>query len=191
MLIEFHPTLKSTSMSSGKKKVVLEIEKHLAKGILGSIDDLEGERIRVTLEKITYRYGIPYDKQSEAAQMTYQVNPDGTVEKIVEEQTNLLENVDEIEERFFLVEREVIDEFIIACPKLDYPGPIKPKEILSQLNNKISLETIAKTLEMTEEELSEELEKARGHYAPYADMWHKKREKDGFSFNSERVNDDD
>ncbi|MDT2850165.1 hypothetical protein P7H60_13505 [Vagococcus carniphilus] len=117
--------------------------------------------------------------------MTYEVNPDGTIENLVEEQTNLLDGGDEVEDRFFFVEKDVVDQFIIACPKLEYPGVIEPKDVIKQLKNKVSMDSIAKTYKMTEDELNEELEEARSYYAPYADKWYQKRERDGFTFEEE------
>ena len=182
MSIEFYPTMKNMSVSGGKVKIVLEVEKIHVKSILGSISDLEGEYLRIELEKQQYKYAIPYDKSNDAARLTYEVNQDGTINNLVEEQTNLLDGADDVEERFFFVERSIVDEFIMACPRLEYPGPIVPKDIIKQIKNKISIHSIAQTYEMTEGELNDELEKARSYYAPYADKWHLKRERDGFSF---------
>lgn len=182
MSIEFYPTMKNMSVSGGKVKIVLEVEKVHVKSILGLISDLEGEYLKVGLEKQQYRYAIPYDKSNDTARLTYEVNPDGTIQNLVEEQTNLLDGADDVEERFYFVESKVVDEFILACPRLEYPGPIVPKDVIKQINNKISIDSIAKTYEMTEEKLNDELEKARGYYAPYADKWDLKRRRDGFTF---------
>lgn len=182
MSVEFNPSIKKVQIANEKVQVLLEIDKVSVKQKLGEIADLEGKTITVLMRKQSYEYSIPYSKSDNKPGLRYEVDNTGIVEKVIEEQLSLeLEtNSDDIENRFFVVEKDVIDEFIINSPKLEFPGNINPRSALQQLENGATFTELADHFEMSETAVINELEKAREYYAPYAAAWDEKRQKDGF-----------
>ncbi len=184
MSVEFRPTIKNVTIANDKVKIVLEVDKRDVKQKLGDIAELEGKDITALLRQEAYAYRVPYNKTTNTAGIVYEVQPNGIVSMVEEEQLQLDidEKPEEIEDVVFMVERDTIDDFIMACPVLEFPGKINPKSVISELRKDVSWTEIAKDNEMSESALIDELERAREHYAPYADKWAQKKEKEGFEF---------
>lgn len=173
--VEFRPTLKSLGVANDKVKLVLEIPKDKIAKELGALAMLEGGKITALFRPETIVYRIPYDKSNNTPTVRYEEN-EGRWQVIKEEQTNLLE-LDDIESREFLVELDTIDEFIKSAD-LDYPGEIDPREVLEGLEEGRSLADIGADYDMHEEDVEEELSRAREYYAPYAAAWDEKRKRE-------------
>ncbi|MBL1228173.1 hypothetical protein IW492_02865 [Enterococcus sp. BWB1-3] len=182
MSVEFNPSIKNVTVANDKVKITLEVDKTAVKQKLGDIAELEGKTITALLRKQSYEYAIPYSKIDNKPGIRYDVDNTGIVQKVVEEQLSLdLENKsDDIENRFFAVEKEIIDEFIMNSPSLEFPGNINPRAALFELENGAAFTEIADQFEMSETAVINELEKARDYYAPYAAAWDEKRQRDGF-----------
>lgn len=174
--VEFRPNFKQLNVTGGKAKFILEIDKDKIASSLGSLAMLEGGKITVAFRPETIAYQVPYDRTSNTPTVLYVENDDGRWEPVKQEQTNLL-GEDSIENREFLVELDVIDEFIQTA-ELDYPGDIDPDEVLQSLKDGRSFSDIAADYDMNEEEIEEELSLAREYYAPYAAAWDEKRKRE-------------
>ncbi|WP_430606098.1 hypothetical protein [Enterococcus sp. DIV0180] len=174
--VEFRPTLKSMNVANDKVKIVLEIPKDKIVNNLGSLAMLEGGKITASFRPETIPYTIPYDKTNNTPTIRYEESTDGEWEVIKEEQTNLM-GEDDIEKRNFIVELDVVDEFIKTV-QLDYPGEINPDDVLNRLAQGSSIDEIAADYEMFADDVEEELNRARSYYAPYAAAWDEKRNRE-------------
>lgn len=171
--VEFRPTLKEVKTQNGKTRLVLEIEKHLLIGRLEALSMLDGGKITASFRPETIPFKIPYDRSTNAPAVRYDENEEGLWQEFKEEQTNLLDE-NTIEDREFMVEMDVVDEFIKTA-QLDYPESIDPSDVLERLEQGESFSDIAVEYEMTGDELEAGLNEARGYYAAYASAWDKKR----------------
>lgn len=178
--VEFRPNLKEVKTMNGKTRLVLEIDKHLLTGRLEALNMLEGGKITASFRPETIPFRIPYDRSTNAPAVRYDENEDGLWQEFKEEQTNLLDE-NTIEDREFMVEVDIVDEFIQTA-QLDYPEGIDPADILERLEQGETLSDIAIEYEMTGDELEAALNTARDYYAAYASAWDKKR-------NEEKAND--
>lgn len=174
--VEFRPTLKSMNVANDKVKIVLEIPKDKIVNNLGSLAMLEGGKITASFRPETIPYTIPYDKTNNAPTLRYEETTDGQWEVIKEEQTNLM-GEDDIEKRNFMVELDIVDEFIKTA-ELDYPGEIHPDDVLNRIEEGSSFDDIALDYEMSADDVEEELNQARNYYAPYAAAWDEKRKRE-------------
>lgn len=171
--VEFRPILKEVKTQNGKTRLVLEIDKQLLIGRLEALSMLEGGKITASFRPETIPFTIPYDRSTNAPAVRYDENEDGLWQAYKEEQTNLLDD-NTIENREFMVEVDVVDEFIKTA-QLDYPEGIDPADILERLEQGESYSDIAVEYEMTGDELEIALNEARDYYAAYASAWDKKR----------------
>lgn len=171
--VEFRPTLKEVKTQNGKTRLVLEIDKQLLIGRLEVLSMLEGGKITASFRPETIPFTIPYDRSTNAPAVRYDENEDGLWQAYKEEQTNLLDD-NTIENREFMVEVDVVDEFIKTA-QLDYPEGIDPADILERLEQGESYPDIAVEYEMTGDDLEDALNAARDYYAAYASAWDKKR----------------
>jgi len=178
--VEFRPTLKSIGVANDKVKIALEIPKDKIAQYLGSLAMLEGGKITASFRPETIPFRIPYDRSTNAPAVRYDENEDGLWQEYKEEQTNLLDD-NTIEDREFMVEVDVVDEFIKTA-QLDYPEGIDPSDILERLQSGENYSDIAVEYEMTGDELEVALNEARNYYAAYASAWDRKR-------NEEKSND--
>lgn len=174
--VEFRPTLKSMNVANDKVKIVLEIPKDKIVNNLGSLAMLEGGKITASFRPETILYTIPYNKTDDVPTLRYEQNESGEWQVIKEEQMSLLNN-DDVEKRDFLVELDIVDEFIKTAV-LDYPGEIHPDDVLERIENGESFEDIALAHELSAVELETELDQARSYYAPYAAAWDEKRKRE-------------
>lgn len=174
--VEFRPNLKEVKTTNGKTRLILEIDKHLLKGRMEDLSMLEGGKITASFRPETIPYTIPYDKTNNAPTLRYEQNRNGEWEVIKEEQTNLMGD-DDIEKRNFMVELDIVDEFIQTA-NLDYPGEIHPDDVLNRLEEGSSYDEIAADYEMSADDVEEELNQARNYYAPYAAAWDEKRKRE-------------
>lgn len=171
--VEFRPTLKQVNVTGGKAKLTLEIDKERIAGNLGALAMLEGGKITASFRPETIPFKIPYDRSTNAPAVRYDENEEGLWQEFKEEQTNLLDE-NTIEDREFMVEVDIVDEFIKTA-QLDYPEGIDPAEVLGRLESGESYSDIAVEYEMTGDELETALNEARDYYAAYASAWDKKR----------------
>lgn len=183
MSLEFRPKIKSINVvSSDETKITLVVTNGSLQGKVEELSCLMGETITLAVVPETYTYRIPYNAETQKPNAAYLVNTDGTVEFKEEEQTAL--EIDgktiEIEDREFVVDKDICDEFIRKAKSLEFPGEINPREVLIALDDGESLKDIAEWNDMSETVVMKELEKARMYYAPYADAWSKKRDQVDF-----------
>lgn len=171
--VEFRPTLKQVNVTGGKAKLTLEIDKERIAGNLGALAMLEGGKITASFRPETIPFKIPYDRSTNAPAVRYDENEEGLWQEFKEVQTNLLDE-NTIEDREFMVEVDIVDEFIKTA-QLDYPEGIDPAEVLERLESGESYSDIAVEYEMTGDELEIALNEARDYYAAYASAWDKKR----------------
>ena len=174
--VEFRPNLKEVKTQNGKTRLVLEIDKHSLTGRLEALNMLEGGKITASFSPETIPFNIPYDRISNMPAVRYGENEQGYWQEYKEEQTSLLDE-NTIENREFLVEVDIVDEFIKHA-QLDYPEGIDPSDVLERLALGETYSDIAVEYEMTGEELETALNAAREYYAAYASAWDKKRNED-------------
>jgi hypothetical protein len=179
MSLEFNATIRDKGQANDdKKKILLEVPVKELKGKVEELTGLVNKDVVIRIIPQFYSYTLQFDKSTNAATTEYVVNNDGTIDLIQKEQTQLdvdgQGNID-VEDREFMVTKEVIDEFIVAAKSLEFPGNINPRDAIVRNQNGEPFEEIAEGYEMSEIALINELEKARAYYAPYAAAWDKKR----------------
>lgn len=180
MTVEFRPTVKSINIASEDlTKITLEVKNDSLNGKYDELRKFSNKTVSVLIIPETYSFIIPFDKSTNAATLRYEVESDGTVNLVKEEQVQLdvdgKGNVD-IFNKSFSIEKDVIDDYILNAPNIKFPGEINPREVLSQLEDEVSLSEIADYFEMSETTLLTELEHARTQLAPFAHAWNTKKE---------------
>ncbi|MFQ7605751.1 MAG: hypothetical protein ACLRHZ_06985 [Enterococcus avium] len=188
MSLESNATLRDKGQGNDdKKKILLEVPIRDLKGKVEELADLTNKEVVIRVVPQFYSYSVPFDKSTNAPTMEYIVNNDGTIDLVKSEQTQLdvdtQGNID-IEDREFIVTKEIIDEFIRAAKSLEFPGEINPRDVLLRNEAGESFEEIAASYSLSELSVINELEKARAYYAPYAAAWDKKRNEVTFEENS-------
>lgn len=179
MSIEFKPTIKSINIASEDlTKITLEVKNGSLDGQYEDLRKLSGKTVVVAMLPDHYSYTQRFDRSTNKPVQEWIVNPDGTAEMKETEQTQLdvdgKGNIDirEIEKK---VDKDLIDEYIMKSNSIEFPGIINPRDVISRLDQGDDLGEVADTYEMSDAALLAEIEKARKHFAPFADAWNKVR----------------
>lgn len=180
MSLGFKPTIKSINIASEDlTKITLEIKNDSLKGKFDDLQKLANKTVQVIVVPESYSYVQQFDSSTKKPVQEYIVNPDGTAELKVTEQTQLdvdgKGNID-IYEVTKKVDKDLIDEYIMKSTSLEFPGSINPRDAITRLNKGEDLGEIADSYEMSDAALLGEIEKARQHFAPFADSWDKVRD---------------
>ncbi|MBO0412471.1 hypothetical protein JZO81_15485 [Enterococcus hulanensis] len=180
MSIEFKPTIKSINIASEDlTKITLEVKNGSLDGQYEDLRKLSGKTVVVAMLADHYSYTQKIDRSTNKPVQEWIVNPDGTTEMREIEQTQLdvdgKGNIDirEIEKK---VDKDLIDEYIMCSNSFEFPGIINPRDVISRLDQGDDLGEVADAYEMSDAALLAEIEKARKHFAPFADAWNKVRD---------------
>lgn len=180
MSIEFKPTIKSINIASEDlTKITLEVKNGSLDGQYEDLRKLSGKTVVVAMLPDHYSYTQKFDRSTNKPVQEWIVNPDGTAEMKETEQTQLdvdgKGNIDirEIEKK---VDKDLIDEYILKSNSIEFPGIINPRDVISRLDQGDDLGEVADVYEMSDAALLAEIEKARKHFAPFADAWNKVRD---------------
>lgn len=180
MSIEFKPTIKSINIASEDlTKITLEVKNGSLDGQYEDLRKLSGKTVVVAMLPDHYSYTQKFDRSTNKPVQEWIVNPDGTAEMKETEQTQLdvdgKGNIDirEIEKK---VDKDLIDEYIMKSNSIEFPGIINPRDVISRLDQGDDLGEVADAYEMSDAALLAEIEKARKHFAPFADAWNKVRD---------------
>lgn len=192
--VNFRPELKkATSKGNGNTEVLLVVSNGSLVGKKDDLDALLGKTVSVTIQPETVEYKVPVNKQTNKPNVEYVVNNDGTVEVLKEEQTSLKigDDVQEIEEVAVQVSKETIDEFIKKATTIEWPESvtINVRGVLHRIDEGEALEEIAADHEVSVDNLINQVEIARQHFAPFADSWSKNKE--NIIFPEKTVEDDE
>lgn len=178
--VEFRPIIKAVKMNSGEKQeVVLTIDNGSLNGKYESLSQLIGEAVNVVIQPSMISYRIPFDRQTDEPQIKYVYDTKkGEVVEHREEQLSLENMEQNAYFKDFVIERDVVDQYILKAPLLTLPGHIElnPREILDLLQDEMTYEEIAEEMEVKEAAVVTNLEKARMHFAPYAAAWNQIKE---------------
>ncbi|MGM0214936.1 hypothetical protein [Enterococcus sp. AZ109] len=181
MSLQFSPFIKAINIAKEDlTKITLEVKDDSLDGQYEDLRKLSGKKVIVTILPESYSYKQQIDNSTKKPVQEWIVNNDGTVEFKVTEQTQLEidgepnSDIREIEKK---VDRELIDEFIMKATTLEFPGNINPRDVISRMEDGEDIGEIAATYDMSDTSLLDEVEKARKHFAPYADSWDKVRDK--------------
>lgn len=173
MSIEFKPTIKSINIASEDlTKITLEVKNGSLDGQYEDLRKLSGKTVVVAMLPDHYSYIQKFDRSTNKPVQEWIVNPDGTAEMKETEQTQLdvdgKGNIDirEIEKK---VDKDLIDEYIMKSNSIEFPGIINPRDVISRLDQGDDLGDVADAYEMSDAALLAEIEKARKHFAPFAD----------------------
>lgn len=195
MSIEFKPTIKSINIASEDlTKITLEVKNGSLDGQYEDLRKLSGKTVVVAMLPDHYSYIQKFDRSTNKPVQEWIVNPDGTAEMKETEQTQLdvdgKGNIDirEIEKK---VDKDLIDEYIMKSNSIEFPGIINPRDVISRLDQGDDLGEVADAYEMSDAALLAEIEKARKHFAPFADAWNKVRDEVVFQESKEDENSDE
>ncbi|HAP3837466.1 TPA: hypothetical protein IUT96_000084 [Enterococcus faecalis] len=192
--VNFRPEVKKvTSKSNGNIEVLLVVSNASLKGKYESLNEFLGKTVSTTIEPETVEYKVPVNKQTNKPNVEYVVNNDGTVEVLKEEQTSLEmgDDVQEVEEVAVQVSKETIDEFIKKATTIEWPESvtINVRGVLHRIDEGEALEEIAADHDVSVDNLINQVELARQHFAPFADSWSKNKE--NIIFPEKTVEDDE
>lgn len=178
--VEFRPTIKAVKMNSGEKQeVVLSIDNGSLNGKFESLSQLVGEAVNVVIQPSMISYQIPFDRETNEAQIKYVFDKKkNKIIEVKEEQMAFDEFGSNSYFKDFIVERDIVDQYILENELLELPGHIElnPRNILEMLQDEMSYEEIAEELEVKEAAIVTNLEKARMYFAPFAAAWQKENE---------------
>ncbi|EOJ24442.1 hypothetical protein UO3_02382 [Enterococcus faecalis EnGen0286] len=173
--------------------MLLVVSNASLKGKYESLNEFLGKTVSTTIEPETVEYKVPVNKQTNKPNVEYIVNNDGTVEVLKEEQTSLEmgDDVQEVEEVAVQVSKETIDEFIKKATTIEWPESvtINVRGVLHRIDEGEALEEIAADHDVSVDNLINQVEIARQHFAPFADSWSKNKE--NIIFPEKTVEDDE
>lgn len=180
MSLGFKPTIKSINIvKENLTKITLEVNNDSLKGKYDELQKLSNKTVQVIMIPDSYTYVQQFDRSTKKPVQEWIIHPDGSAELKVTEQTQLevdgKGNID-LQELTKKVDKELIDEYIMKSTTLEFPGNINPRDVVSRLNDGEDLGDIADSYEMSDAALLSEVEKARQHFAPFADAWDKVRD---------------
>lgn len=180
MSLEFRPTIKDINIKTEDlTKIALEIKNGSLDGQYEELRKLSNKTVQIIVVPDSYSYTQKFDRSTNKPVQEWIVNPDGTAEMKETEQTQLdvdgKGNIDirEIEKK---VDKDLIDEYIMKSNSIEFPGIINPRDVISRLDQGDDLGEVADAYEMSDAALLAEIEKARKHFAPFADAWNKVRD---------------
>ncbi|MCD5001206.1 hypothetical protein IV487_01845 [Enterococcus saccharolyticus] len=179
MTLEFKPTIKSINIANEDlTKITLEVKNDSLNGKYDTLRKLSGKTVMIAVIPETYSYVQEYDTSTKKPITEWIVNADGTAEIRKTEQTQL--DIDgqgnlDIKRVDKKVDKDLIDQYILAASTLMLPDDvsINPRDVISRLQDGEGLSDIADDYEMSDAKLLHELDKARQHFAPFADYWDK------------------
>lgn len=187
MTLEFKPTIKSINIANEDlTKITLEIKNNSLDGKYDDLRKLSGKTVVISILPDSYSYTQQIDRSTNTPVTEWIVNQDGTTEIRKTEQTQLdvdgQGNID-IEETVRKVDKDLVDEYIMAANTLELPGNvnINPRDVISRLQDGEDIGEIADSYEMSDSALLNDLEKARQHFAPFADFWNQHRDEITFA----------
>lgn len=187
MTLEFRPTVKSINIANEDLiKITLEIKNSSLDGKLDDLRKLSGKTVVANILPDSYSYTQQIDRSTNMPVTEWIVNQDGTTEIRKTEQTQLdvdgQGNID-IQETVRKVDKDLVDEYIMAAKTLELPGNvnINPRDVISRLQDGEDIGEIADSYEMSDSALLNDLEKARQHFAPFADFWNQHRDEITFA----------
>lgn len=187
MTLEFKPTIKSINIANEDlTKITLEIKNNSLDGKYDDLRKLSGKTVVISILPDSYSYTQQIDRSTNTPVTEWIVNQDGTTEIRKTEQTQLdvdgQGNID-IQETVRKVDKDLVDEYIMAAKTLELPGNvnINPRDVISRLQDGEDIGEIADSYEMSDSALLNDLEKARQHFAPFADFWNQHRDEINFS----------
>ena len=187
MTLEFRPTVKSINIANEDLiKITLEIKNSSLDGKLDDLRKLSGKTVVANILPDSYSYTQQIDRSTNTPVTEWIVNQDGTTEIRKTEQTQLdvdgQGNID-IQETVRKVDKDLVDEYIMAANTLELPGNvnINPRDVIDRLQCGEDIGEIADSYEMSDSALLNNLEKARQHFAPFADFWNQHRDEINFS----------
>lgn len=187
MTLEFRPTVKSINIANEDLiKITLEIKNSSLDGKLDDLRKLSGKTVVANILPDSYSYTQQIDRSTNTPVTEWIVNQDGTTEIRKTEQTQLdvdgQGNID-IEETVRKVDKDLVDEYIMAANTLELPGNINinPRDVIDRLQCGEDIGEIADSYEMSDSALLNDLEKARQYFAPFADFWNQHRDEITFA----------
>lgn len=193
MTLEFRPTIKKVERVKQTIRIALEVNNESLKGIFEEFADLTDSTVLMAVLPNNFSYTQKFDRSTKKPVQEWIVNPDGTAEMKEIEQTQLdvdgKGNID-IYEVTKKVDKDLIDEYIMKATTIEFPGNINPRDAITRLNKGEDLGEIADSYEMSDAVLLGEIEKARQHFAPFADSWDKIRDEVVFPEESTDKNDE-
>lgn len=187
MTLEFKPTIKSINIANEDlTKITLEIKNNSLDGKYDDLRKLSGKTVVISILPDSYSYTQQIDRSTNTPVTEWIVNQDGTTEIRKTEQTQLdvdgQGNID-IQETVRKVDKDLVDEYIMAANTLELPGNVKinPRDVIDRLQCGEDIGEIADSYEMSDSALLNDLEKARQYFAPFADFWNQHRDEINFS----------
>lgn len=187
MTLEFKPTIKGVNIvNEDLTKITLEIRNNSLDGKYDDLKKLSNKTVVISILPDSYSYTQQIDRSTNTPVTEWIVNQDGTTEIRKTEQTQLdvdgQGNID-IEETVRKVDKDLVDEYIMAANTLELPGNvnINPRDVIDRLQCGEDIGEIADSYEMSDSALLNDLEKARQYFAPFADFWNQHRDEINFS----------
>ncbi|MEK9198814.1 2-methylcitrate dehydratase [Ureibacillus sp. FSL E2-3493] len=179
----FKSTVKKVNIKpKGVQEIVLEINGDELDGQLEAIAGMVDLRVNVELDAARITYRRKYNAITEQPLTQYSVSEKGIVEVKQPEQLELEgmpEEEVQIEEKEVVIDRELIDAFVMSDMAPTYEG--YHKDLLDILKRRIkgeSYRTLAEEFDIKTSELVEQVKLYRMQVAPLAEAWNKwKKEK--------------
>lgn len=177
MTLQFKAALRDKGQANDDtKKLLLEVPVSALKGKVEELTGLVNRKVDIKLIPRYVFYKALFEKSTGKPIEAYEPDEKGIWVRHEEQQMNLIGSND-VEEREFEIEFDVIDAFL-SVTKLDYPVLPDLQNIINQLLNHEPLDNVAQLYGMTTFSLETELNGARIHYAPYAAAWDKERQEE-------------
>lgn len=178
--VSFRPEFKkATSKSNGNTEILLVVSNGSLVGSLDTLNEMLGKTVSVDIRPESYAFKTPFNKVTGKPNIEYTIKPDGTTEILKEEQTalDLADGAQQVEYKETEVPKDVIDDFIKTASTLKYPSSItiNPRSVLIRMEQGDTIADIAKDYEVSDYTLINQLEFARQHYAPFANVWNQDR----------------
>ena len=180
----FKSTVKKVNIKpKGIQEIVLEINGDGLDGQLEAIAGMVDLRVNVELDAARISYRVKYNSITEQPLTQYSVSDTGIIEVRQPEQLELEgmpEEQVQIEEKEVLIDRELIDAFVMSDLAPGYEG--YHEDLLEILKRRIkgeSYSALAEEFNLKTSELVEQVKLYRMQVAPLAEAWGKWKQKNG------------
>ncbi|WP_332238904.1 2-methylcitrate dehydratase [Sporolactobacillus sp. KGMB 08714] len=177
--IEFSPLVKKVNLKpDGVQEIVLEVRGGGLAGKIDALADMIDTHVNVQLEEKYVAYKVTINKETQAPMTEYKVDEQGVVHEVKpafeqeELDLGLPPELVPTEEKDEVLERRTIDEFIASglAPKFD-DRSYDFFNIISWHLDGLSYLKIASKLNISDGQLTQDLDEYRKRVAPLAEKW--------------------
>jgi hypothetical protein len=184
---EFNPNVKKVNLKpKGEVEIILTTSLSDLRGSVETLSNMIDQKVRVALESNVVSYNVQINARTEKPLTTYKVDENGIVSQVqpegeqLELDLNVPKKKDPIKDVPEEIDREIVDEFILALLAPSYDDmPYPFYAWIFRLSEGDTYSQIASVEEMSSGKLVDLIDEYRARVAPLAAKWDEWRQNGG------------